>query len=483
MQKKKIVVFATLSAGLFGVIAFALSNTEMKLFNVMAEQTNYTLELNSSNSPFESSDNEYQSGSMVLEIANKQDQTIVYSNAKYLADGYLSLKEGGLLYKQEASNSLVSINATFSGSLKVYSSIEAELGTSYYVTDLVSGSNVSLYGNYWRVVAQADSEITSLVLTYGCETALTPSNTALINAFTTVNDYFTTLKQVDGNTYLTFYGQTDASYANKQILASELTVGDDALTIPCEKVEYFASNKLEAYFNLTSYAPSLSDAQDVCLHVYLRNSAVEAFSDAGDLRITTSKGNHKVHLSAYQLDETYACVLDELKWDANDAMAYLRFVKIASLASYKTSFAVNEDNAYRGIGPWIDDPVITSDGGQNCDPKVKFDNTKTRQVCFVFFSDSDFDIASYGFDMSWNNRWAGSDNIANLFLNETKTTVKGTNNGTPWENGHDAYSVSGGHIHQGVNFITVEGIYGSGESNKANPGYMVQLYGINIVEL
>ena len=483
MQKKKIVVFTVLSTSLLAVGAFTLLNAKIELSNARADQTNYTLELNSSNSPFEASDSEYQSGSMVLEIANKEDQTIVYSDAKYLADGYLSLKEGGLFYKQEASNSLVSINVTFSGTLKVYSSVEAELGTSYYVSDLSSGVDVSLYGNYWRVVAEADSQITSLVLTYGCETALIPSNTALISSFTTVKDYFASLKQVDGDTYLTFYANTDASYADKQILASELEIREDTITIPCEKVEYFASNKLEAYFNLTSFASTLSDSKDIAPHVFLRNNAVTAYSENGDLRMSTSKGNHKVHLSAYQLDGTYACVLDEIKWNANDAMAYLRFVKIESLASYKTSFTVNENNAYRGIGPWIDDPVITTDGDKTCDPKVPFDNKKTRQVCFVFVSDSDFDIASYGIDMSWNSRWSGSDDIANIFLNENKSTLRGTYNGTAWENGHDAYSVTGGHIHQGVNFITVEGIYGNGESNKANAGYMVQLYGINIVEL
>lgn len=95
--------------------------------------------------------------------------TVEYVNVADYAAGHVELLEGGYIQKVDSANTLDSITATFTGSLKVFSSYEA--GRVNYEYILTSGIAQSLKGNYFKVVALEDTQIDKLNVSYGCEEA------------------------------------------------------------------------------------------------------------------------------------------------------------------------------------------------------------------------------------------------------------------------------------------------------------------------
>ena len=107
--------------------------------------------------------------------AHNADITIIYNNVKdTISDGaHIDLYENGYFYKTAASNELTSVNATFVGSLAIYTGGSLDDLTFKY--NLISGENISIIGNYFKVVAEEETVVNSVTFGYGCLTPITIS--------------------------------------------------------------------------------------------------------------------------------------------------------------------------------------------------------------------------------------------------------------------------------------------------------------------
>ena len=107
--------------------------------------------------------------------AHNADITIIYNNVKdTISDGaHIDLYENGYFYKTAASNELTSVNATFVGSLAIYTGGSLDDLTFKY--NLISGENTSIIGNYFKVVAEEETVVNSVTFGYGCLTPITIS--------------------------------------------------------------------------------------------------------------------------------------------------------------------------------------------------------------------------------------------------------------------------------------------------------------------
>ena len=107
--------------------------------------------------------------------AHNADITIIYNNVKdTISDGaHIDLYENGYFYKTAASNELTSVNATFVGSLVIYTGGSLDDLTFKY--NLISGENISIIGNYFKVVAEEETVVNSVTFGYGCLTPITIS--------------------------------------------------------------------------------------------------------------------------------------------------------------------------------------------------------------------------------------------------------------------------------------------------------------------
>ena len=481
MKNKNIITLSVLSMSLtLGLVTFS-SLTRESVDTVFSNPSDISRTYNSGNSPSEAT-NEYSNFTHAFE----EFVSFNYVNARRASSNHIELGLNGYLQKNEKSKGLTKINIVYTGNIRIETSYDGNFDSGTYLSlTPQSGVDLELSGNYFRIVGLNSSNIiTSFVIEYDCKNEVNPpshNRSELSNFTTDDNGYFSTLREENNHTYFTFMATVSEQYENDQILPSELKLKQDGSgDITAKKINYLSSNKIEAYFDLDEYASNINNAFTFYPHVYVRDIKQEIFNSSGDLRMSTSRGNNKVLLGAYQVSEHYAVALDEMKWDEdNDAMPVIHFVNISSLPKYHAStyevFDVSNSRFYLGGGE-----VITSDGGSTCNNKVKFANNGTRSALMYFYSDVDVDLDSYGFDMSWNNRWGNSGNLCYLSLNGTKTLINKTYNGTSWETGHTEYKVNGGHIHRGVNFINVEGIYNEGEAHAADEGYELSLYGVTL---
>lgn len=162
MNKKLILCGLTMTLALTaGAIAFSTANEEVVQFQHVAANAQ-TLTLNSSNKPTLSA------GLGSLEY--NEFVHLTYTNASQAdGDNHVVLSEGGKIRKTEASNGLSSITVNFAGALMVETSFADSFGGVNAVA-LTSGSAQSISGNYWRLIATADTTITSITVNYGCDT-------------------------------------------------------------------------------------------------------------------------------------------------------------------------------------------------------------------------------------------------------------------------------------------------------------------------
>ena len=107
--------------------------------------------------------------------AHNADITVIYNNVKdTISDGaHIDLNKNGYFYKTAASNELTSVNATFVGSLAIYTGGSLDDLTFKY--NLISGENTSIIGNYFKVVAEEETVVNSVTFGYGCLTPITIS--------------------------------------------------------------------------------------------------------------------------------------------------------------------------------------------------------------------------------------------------------------------------------------------------------------------
>ena len=453
MRNKYIVSILVFGLGSLLGISTISSFSKFEISSVFSNPSSLVRTYDNLNSPSEASD-EYSN----FNHSYEGYVSFHYENAKRSDSNHIELGINGYIQKNEKSKGLIKINIVYTGNIRVETSYDGDFDSGTYLSlTPTSGVDLEISGNYYRIVGLNSSNIiTSFSVEYDCnQDSNSPThNSSEISSFTTdENGYFSTLREEKGVTYFTFTANVNKDYESDQILPTELKLKQDGSSdITATKIKYLSSNKIEAYFDLDNYASNISNAFTFYPHVYIRNNKQQIFNSNADLRMATSNGNNKVLLGAYQISENYVAALDEMKWDdENDAMPVIHFVNISSLPKYHAStyevFDVSNSRFYLGGGE-----VITSDGGQDCNKKVKFTQNGTRSALMYFYSDIDADLDSYGFDMSWNNRWDKSGNLCYLSLNGTKSLITKNYNGTSWENGHTEYKVNGGHIHQGVNF-------------------------------
>lgn len=166
-MNKKLVLYAAVSS-IFGMSAIVVSVPSFALNNVFAlgTRTNNTtthIVLDNSNQPT------ITSGSGSLTTYNGYAH-FSYEEASVNATGHVSLNDGGTIYRNEASKSLETFTATFSGS----GSLTLQTGYSgyddrCYVYSLTSGDPASVRGNYFKLISSGTTDISEIIIDFGCE--------------------------------------------------------------------------------------------------------------------------------------------------------------------------------------------------------------------------------------------------------------------------------------------------------------------------
>ena len=337
MKKSRITIACLSMTLLLSVgVAVGLSEKDVLPSFVSVNATDYHLLLNDAQSPFISSETSYQNKTKVITSANPEvdDQTIEIKNGKYLADGFAALEEGGMVYKEEATNSLVSITAVFDGSLDILSNYENDFETgSYYSIHLTSGSQATIYGNYWRLVATADTNVTSLDVVYGCRTAAdSPSyGSVTVSSFYDEDNYFVNYCLIGEDYYLSFNGVASSSFNSSRLLPSELKIED----LSCEFIKYSDLTHFKAYFNLSDWSESLiannvSANASRAIHAFLRNDPLNVYNASGDLR----HKDYRVQECDVDCSNGRNIKVTEMTWgEGTGYMAKVEFSPIFGIAS------------------------------------------------------------------------------------------------------------------------------------------------------
>ena len=91
--------------------------------------------------------------------------TFTYKGVKASDGNLCTLREGGSITRN-LSEGLISLNVTFTGSLVVNTSFEEGGKQTTYV--LTSGQTTTLCGNYFTIVANSETTINQLTLSFGC---------------------------------------------------------------------------------------------------------------------------------------------------------------------------------------------------------------------------------------------------------------------------------------------------------------------------
>ena len=169
MSKNKLKTIAVagtvcLTAALIATISYASGN--LPFASTLVEATEYHLTLDSTNQPTDSvswtnAEKEIMTG------PNASFSKFIYTNVKYLDGGHCSIKEGGVIEKELAANSLTSLNFTLGGgSVKVQTGVSEGVYDTQYTVNASGSLNVC--GNYIKLTALEDADLTSLTINYGC---------------------------------------------------------------------------------------------------------------------------------------------------------------------------------------------------------------------------------------------------------------------------------------------------------------------------
>jgi hypothetical protein len=314
-NKKLILLTVSTFAGLF---AFSFS-TNAVAFLTVAEETDTTLTLDSSNKPVAGDDGH----SLVL----ADYLTLNYTGAS-LADGHhVVLEQGGTIKRNEASKDLKYINATFTGDLEI---------TTYYTEgepvmrfNLTSGTTHEIVGNYWTIQAMEESVLTNVTFTFGCEfDAIAPSSeTATITGLTNV----TQVKERDGATYYVLEGNSnlaDGLLNKENIYIFEGNYTDEAIAdyeLYPEYVVYTSKSTFAAYFNLNSFeVPELSAGTMFQFYVHLYVQGQPYGGGNGDVLSSTAFESS----DSYDIGNDNFAFLDEFTYSSGKKhMVRLNFVK------------------------------------------------------------------------------------------------------------------------------------------------------------
>lgn len=219
---------------------------------VWADPSNpYTLTLNSDAKPTLIDG----SGSLVL----SEYVTLNYTNAADSNNYHVVLNAGGTITKTTESRNLTTITAVFDGDLQVETDYESTIDGTYLSRKITSGSQTNIYGNYWRIVANAQTSITSIEINYGCGETATTGNTGDIGDYdNSSKGSMAGLTQENGDVYLWFAAYSKESFNVNRVNSETLTIRDDNQdrVFPCERIVYDNKDHFKAYFNLTEWYQS-----------------------------------------------------------------------------------------------------------------------------------------------------------------------------------------------------------------------------------
>lgn len=105
-----------------------------------------------------------------------QYASFAYTEASALANGHVTLGAGGTIVKNEESNELTSFTVNFTGGLTLTTGYENSDDVCYsYV--LENGTPQTVHGNYFKLKADEETNITSIQINFGCLEEETESHT------------------------------------------------------------------------------------------------------------------------------------------------------------------------------------------------------------------------------------------------------------------------------------------------------------------
>ncbi len=144
----------------FGVVAIVM-NREGKYF-AKGETTSYSLNLNSSNHVSSSGDH-------VMTSQTGGQVTFTYDNVSSVATGHVTLNSTGSFKNKDVIHSITAFTATYTGSVKVRTSYDANTWSSYF--DIVSAREYQLGSNPYYIEFSAvngAATFTEVNIKYSC---------------------------------------------------------------------------------------------------------------------------------------------------------------------------------------------------------------------------------------------------------------------------------------------------------------------------
>ena len=225
--------------------------------------------------------------------------TLDYTKASESEGHHIVLDEGGTIARREASYSLNTVTATFTGSLRIECGFENDYLTQevVYMGELTSGTPFVLKGNYWRILALEETTIDDISLGFGCVSASNPVIEDKIGLITLPNTelQFTSIEKRYETTYLTVKCNYDRSKGD--IVAEDLQVKGDngAQVYNCSFIETLSSDTFIAYFDVSSqHAAILGNLSEkiVYCHLFVANApwnTADGTTGTGNIGLNNSK--------------------------------------------------------------------------------------------------------------------------------------------------------------------------------------------------
>ena len=459
--KKALLITAGLAV--CAVSSLALVNfSSHETVSLAGNEDNISLLLNSSNAP--ANFDEYGDFSQTF----GDFTTLDYKQAKTSAGNHVALKSGGSIEKREASKSLISVNIVCEGTIRFESSYEKSdfEGGSYMSFVVTSNSVANVWGNYWRVIAEEDSVITSIDLVYGCRTSSSPtSNNVSISSFDSVNNYFVSWEIINEEFYLVFYANVDTPFANSLLRPNELLLQD---RFGCSFIQYRSAQRIKAYFNLSKYfeEQGTNVSYEALQHLKVRGVFCAAYNASGDLRHKDKRVNQTTFNA-----ERFTLGIYETTWGSGTGyMAGIRYTPNFGIASKPASSIVNQTSVNFVNNDTVRVRLITESNSVKkleASTFVLKNGSTEVQASSVTVGD-DYDGYGYLLDINFPidtiySLWNGSSNYdfwCHLYINGK--TYDGSNNGDLKTNESIGYTSSS------PSYVKWSRIYQNGEDTNAN---------------
>ncbi|OQC11013.1 MAG: hypothetical protein BWX74_00415 [Tenericutes bacterium ADurb.Bin087] len=251
-KRKRNVFYLLFSFFAVAVLVFSYArHTDTLYRETEMAQANIVATLDGTNAP--TTETTYQASVVSNKIPHA---TYTYTKVKAAAGSHAMLDVDGSITKDEAKG-LVSMKIIFSGELKVRTWF-LSTDTDYYEYHIKSDSATSLRGNFFKIIAVAETTITSVTLTYSCTTASEKPTSELASLDLTA---------------LTYHSLVGKMFINPDVIAPEVSRSSpDAMAF---KFEIPAASPLEprhvnymVYIDTGSATASRGDGTSWIFYLY-----------------------------------------------------------------------------------------------------------------------------------------------------------------------------------------------------------------------